>query len=299
MMGRRLWVVATALGLASSTTSQAQRPLPVLSRAELSSLRSTVGLASLGRDVGTSAGASTFDPSVAFQSERDLGGRRAPWAILASAVMPGAGQFILRQKRGFAYVALEAYAWIGYGSSASDARRTRRGYRSLSNSVARAPFASNGRSGDFDYYERMEHYLESGAFDRVDGGLLEPEEDSSTFNGSTWLLARRTYWTNPAVAPDRLSAEWRKAESFYLQRAIRPEYRWSWRNASGEYDQFRRLIRRSNDAERAALSNLGLALGNHVLSTIDAYVAIRLQQRADLGPQGYQVSFAVPMQLTR
>ena len=298
MMGRRLCVVATVLGVAASTTSQAQRSIPVLPRSELSPPRTTVGIAALGTDVGTSAGDSTFDPSDVFQSGRDLG-RRAPWAILASAVMPGAGQFILKQKRGFAYMALEAYAWIGYGSRASDARRTRRGYRSLSNSVARAPFASNGRSGDFDYYERMEHYLESGAFDRVAGGLLEPEEDSSSFNGSTWLLARRTYWTNPAVAPDRLSAEWRKAETFYLQRAIRPEYRWSWRNATGEHDQFRRLIRRSNDADRAALSNLGLALGNHVLSTIDAYVAIRLQHRADLGPQGYQVSFTVPMQLTR
>lgn len=299
MKERRLGVGVIALLLSASTPSLAQRRLPVLWGPEMPPPQSTFGTAGIWTNAGTSPDDSALDSIEPVRLADNRGGRRAPWAILASVVVPGAGQFMLKQKRGFAYVALEAYAWLAYGSRAADARTTRRAYRSLSQSVARATFSPNGRSGDFDYYERMEHFLESGVFDRVAGGILEPEHDSSTFNGATWLLARRNYWTNPWVEPDRASAEWKKAEAFYLQRAVRPEYRWSWRNATGEYDQFRRLIRRSNDADRAALSNLGLALGNHVLSTIDAYVAIRLQHRADLGPQGYQVSFALPMQLTR
>ncbi len=225
---------------------------------------------------------------------RPIGGRRAPWAILASAVAPGTGQFVLQQRRGFAYLALETYAWIGYGSSSADARRTRRGYRALSSHVARAAYSPSGPIGDFDYYERMEHFLESGAFDRSVGGVFEPEEDSTTFNGSTWWLAKRTFWSNLGVVPDRSSTEWKKAESFYLQRAIRPEYRWSWRNSPADYDHFRRLIRHSNDASRAALSNLGIAIGNHLLSAIDASVSIRLARRPDLGARGYQVGLSVP-----
>lgn len=299
MNARKPGVIITALFLSASTTSLAQQRLPGLSRPEMPSPQSRVGTAGVGTNAGTSLADSALESIVPVRLVDKQDGRRAPWAILASAVVPGAGQLMLRQNRGFAYVALEAYAWIAYGSRAADARTTRGAYRSLSQSVARASFSPNGRAGDFDYYERMEHFLESGVFDRVAGGILEPEQDSSTFNGSTWLLARRNYWTNPSVEPDRASAEWKKAEAFYLQRAVRPEYRWSWRNATGEYDQFRRLIRRSNDADRAALSNLGLALGNHVLSTIDAYVAIRLQRRADLGPHGYQVSLTLPMQLGR
>ncbi|MEO6446525.1 MAG: hypothetical protein ABIZ91_12500 [Gemmatimonadaceae bacterium] len=222
-------------------------------------------------------------------------GSASGWAVLASAVVPGAGQLALGQKRGFAYLALEVYAWAGYGSQASNARNTRRGYRSLARSVARAALSPNGPAGDFDYYERMEHYLSSGAFDRGSGALLEPESDESTFNGAMWLLARRTFWANPALSPPRGSVEWQQAEAFYLRRAIRPEFRWSWQDAPQAHDQFRQLIRRSNESERRAMSHLGVALGNHVLSTIDAYVSIRLRQREDLGPQGYEVSVALPL----
>lgn len=202
---------------------------------------------------------------------------RSPWSILASAVVPGLGQMMLRQKRGFAYLALESVAWLAYSRHVGDARRSRGAYRALAADVARAPFSAERPVGDFDYYERMKHFTASGVLSGAGSGVLEPETDTATFNGSMWILARRTYWSDPAAPPPRGSAEWNRAEAFYLERAIRPEYRWSWENAAGEHNRFRRLIGESNDAYRDALSHLGLSLGNHVLSTVDAYVTVRLR----------------------
>jgi hypothetical protein len=73
-------------------------------------------------------------------------------------------------------------------------------------------------NGNFEYYERMTHYPEAGRYDLVAGGGLEPETDSTTYNGAVWLLARRTYWADPATAPDTTSAEWMRAVAFYRAR---------------------------------------------------------------------------------
>ena len=222
--------------------------------------------------------------------------RPTSWAILASAIVPGAGQALLRQRRAIVYVALEAFALSSYNSHTRVARRTRNEYRSLASAVARSPFSTSRPVGDFDYYERMEHFASSGAFDLAGGaGGLQPEVDSTTFNGATWLLARRTYWKNPFQPPERGSAEWAKAEQFYLQRAVRPEYRWSWAGADGEYSRFRQLIRRSNEGYRSAVADLGVALGNHVLSAIDASVSLRLAQRRTALGRSYDVSVAIPL----
>lgn len=222
------------------------------------------------------------------------------WAILASAVLPGAGQAILRQRRALVYVAIEAFALSSYNGHTRVARRTRDEYRALASNVARAAFSTLRPVGDFDYYERMEHFASSGAFDLgTGGGLLQPERDTTTFNGAMWLLARRTYWKDPFQSPERGSSEWTKAEQFYLQRAIRPEFRWSWEGAQGEYSLFRQLIRRSNDRYRSAVADLGVVLGNHVLSAIDASVAFRLAQRRTALGRAYEVSVEVPLAIGR
>lgn len=226
--------------------------------------------------------------------------RPTSWAILASAVLPGAGQAILRQRRALVYVAIEALALSSYNGHTRVARRTRDEYRALASSVARAAFSALRPVGDFDYYERMEHFASSGAFDLgAGGGPLQPERDTTTFNGAMWLLARRTYWKDPFQSPERGTAEWAKAEQFYLQRAIRPEFRWSWEGADGEYSLFRQLIRRSNDRYRSAVADLGVVLGNHVLSTIDASVALRLAQRRTALGRAYEVSIEVPLAIGR
>ena len=202
------------------------------------------------------------------------------WAIAASALLPGIGQAILGQNRALPYLAVEAFAWTSYLDHSLEYRRHRDGYRTLASRVARAPFSATRPNGNFEYYERMTHYLEAGRFDIVAGGGIDPETDSATFNGAVWQLARRTYWPNPAVAPDTSSGEWQRAVAFYPARAYDQLYRWSWTNAPQEYAAFIALIGESNDANRSAMTDLGAVIANHVLSTVDAYITIRVTRDA-------------------
>ena len=202
------------------------------------------------------------------------------WMPLASAVVPGAGQALLRQDRFVAYATVETVAWLRFTAERREGRRQRRAYRDLANRVARAWFSTEFPSGNFEYYERMQHYVESGVFDENPVTVaLEPELDTLTFNGALWLLARRTYWEHPDSVPAVGSAALANATAFYLERAVRPEFRWSWRNAQLEHDLFRRTISESNEASRQAVQALGIVLANHVLSTVDAYVTLRLWTR--------------------
>lgn len=211
---------------------------------------------------------------------RSMAAQQAPsspaWAIAASALLPGIGQAILGNSRALPYLAVEAFAWTSYLSHSLEYRRHRDGYRGLAARVARAPYSSIRPNGSFEYYEHMTHYLEAGRFDVVAGGGIDPETDSATFNGAVWQLARRTYWSNPAVAPDTSSTEWQRAVAFYRARAYDQLYRWSWTNAPREYAAFIALIGESNDANRRAMTDLGVVIANHVLSTVDAYITIRV-----------------------
>ena len=121
--------------------------------------------------------------------------RRGPslaTATLASAVLPGAGQALLRSGRAFIYAGIEALGWLRYSRQQNDGDRFRTRYRELSRSVARAAFDPAGPDGDWDYYERMEKFAASGAYDRVPGGDVDPESDASTYNGSIWLETGRS-----------------------------------------------------------------------------------------------------------
>ena len=202
---------------------------------------------------------------------------------IASAVLPGAGQLMLRQRRGVAYVAIEAAALAFYVSQTRDGRRQRERYRSISRDVARADFNPNGPRGDWDYYELMEKYVSSGEFDAVPGGTIQPEMDEETFNGSVWLLARRTYWRDADVAPDPASPEYSAAMRFYENRAVPHDMRWTWIGDPAAYQQFRSAISGSNSAFRSAGQTASLILANHFLSAVDAYVSaqIRLRRHSD------------------
>ena len=220
--------------------------------------------------------------------------RESPWYTpLASAALPGAGQAMLRQDRFVAYMAVEGYFWLRYFADLREARRERDAYRELANDVARAFFSEEKPVGDFEYYERMQQYIESGVYDITPGGTLQPETDTTTFNGAVWLLARRTYWTNPELPPDPDSDAYLRAEALYRDRAITPEFRWSWRDAQLEQDLYRRTISRSNEAFRHSVQDLGVVLANHVLSTVDAYVSVRLQ-RSVREPERYGVTVSLP-----
>jgi len=219
--------------------------------------------------------------------------RATAWAVLASAVLPGTGQALLDQDRVVAYLAVEAYAWARYTADVREGRRARESYRNLASEVARRPFSTTRPVGDFDYYERMEKFVASGAFDAIPGGALDPETDTTTANGAIWLLARQTFWANPDAPAT--AQEYTNAELFYRDRAVGTAYQWSWDNARLEYAEFRRTIRRSNNAYRTSLQDLGLVIANHALSTVDAFITVRLRRHVEAGSQRYELFGSIPI----
>ena len=224
-----------------------------------------------------------------------LGMQIPPWtAPLASALVPGAGQAVLGQQRFIAYLAVETFVWLQYFKDQRDWRQQRAAYRDLAARVARSPFTTSPPVGDWAYYESMEHYLESGVYS-LSGSMtdVQPETNESTYNGAMWYLARKNFWSDPAVPPPTNSPEYQHALQFYESRAVLPQYRWSWRNVQLEQDLYRRTINKANDAVRRATSDLGVVLANHVLSMVDAYATWRLQ--AARGPASdYRIGWTVP-----
>jgi len=228
-----------------------------------------------------------------LRAGQDSSRETTAWAVLASAIVPGTGQALLGQDRVVAYLAVEAYAWARYAADAKEGQRARGSYRNLASEVARRPFSATRPIGDFDYYERMEKFVSSGAFDVIPGGDLNPETDTTTANGAIWLLARQTYWANPDAPRDE--AESRNAELFYRDRAVTADYRWSWSNARLEYAEFRRTIRRSNNAYRTSLQDLGVVIANHALSTVDAFITVRLRRHEEAGSQRFELFGSFPI----
>jgi hypothetical protein len=242
-------------------------------------------LAPIGRTCCTEPGGERVGSNVALMPALAFRSTAAPkqtprprwWAPFVSAAVPGTGQAAFGQDRFVLYLAVEGYSWLRFGADAREGRRQRTTYRDLARTVARAYVSDSAPDGEFEYYERMEHFVESGAYWRLSVGEFEPEIDTATFNGSLWLRARKTFWANPDEPPARTSRAYIDAIEYYASRAITPEYRWSWRNAQLEQDLFRRTIARSNDAFRSSLRDLGVIIANHALSTVDAYVSFRLR----------------------
>lgn len=207
------------------------------------------------------------------------------WAPLASAAAPGSGQALLGQKRWLPYIALEVWAWLQYIDVRREGSRRRREYQSLARDVARSRFPGPHPVGDFEYYEHMLTNPESGEFDLLPGGEIDPETDTTTYNGRRWLDARRLFWEDPGNSPPPGSPAYVSAIEFYEVNAIPTEYRWSWGLAQVEYEVFRRTIERSNVAYKRSVEYLGVIIANHALSSVDAFVTLRLRTRA--GMPGY------------
>lgn len=250
--------------------------------APLTAQRIDAARAGIPDRVGTPAGWTSMPPPQASDARaRDTLSSAGPvwWMPLASAALPGIGQALQGQDRYVAYVALETFAWIRFAAEAREGRRQRQAYRGLANRVARAFYTDRFPTGTFDYYERMQHFVESGAYDLTpDDPVLQPERDTTTYNGAVWLLARRTFWVHPDSAPPPESPAYRTAERFYVDRAVTPDFQWSWRDAQLEHDLYRRTISLSNEAYRRSVQALGVVLANHVLSMVDSYVTLRLWQ---------------------
>jgi hypothetical protein len=198
----------------------------------------------------------------------------------ASFVLPGTGQLMAGQQRAAVYFAAELYLIARVLQVNQEAHREADHFRALAYDVARRAYMPTSRDTVFEYYETMERFTESGNYDSDAGSAFVPEPDATTYNGSVWLLARRTFWQDPDVPPDPTSPEYQRALQFYQSRAVGPGYLWSWRDASLEHDVYRQSIRRSDAAFRKVQGQVGLLLANHFLSAVDAMISSRLQAAA-------------------
>ncbi|HEX4632641.1 MAG TPA: hypothetical protein VH163_02340 [Gemmatimonadales bacterium] len=195
---------------------------------------------------------------------------------LASLFVPGMGQALSGQDRAAVYGAVELYALSRYIQVQHDANVNADLYHQLAFAVAQRGFASARRDTIFEYYEQMEKFTASGRFSLGSGAAIVPETDPTTYNGSVWLLARRTYWADPDVPPPLNSQPYLAADSFYVRHAIGPHYYWSWQNSSLQQQSFRDLIKTSDDGYRNAQGQLGILLANHIVSALDALISNRL-----------------------
>jgi hypothetical protein len=195
------------------------------------------------------------------------------YAPVVSAIIPGGGQFMLRNDRFVGYLAVEIVSWWKYAKDASEQSAQEAEFKDLARQVARAHFTTGSPDAlpdaNWAYYEKMRDYLESGSYSLAVSGPVVPETDVTTYNGSRWQLALNTSTTRDAALQQ------------YMQTAVRPEFEWSWKNAQFQYDRFKRTTDKRNDAYRAGVSDLMVIGANHVLSMIDAFTTIRLRASPD------------------
>jgi hypothetical protein len=206
-------------------------------------------------------------PSLTPQQRRTL-------APIASAAIPGSGQWLLGQNRALGFLAVEAIAWWRYTTDIHQRTLQEERFKDIARRVARAPFSTSPPDGDWAFYERMRDYLESGQYSMSDTGPVVPETDQSTFNGSRWALAQAT---NPISTPTGYAA----ALAEYERTAVKPEFQWSWKNNQFQLDIFKRYTEKRNDADRAATRDLLVIGANHIISMVDAFTTMRLQVRSE------------------
>ncbi|MEP6765767.1 MAG: hypothetical protein ABJB66_15740 [Gemmatimonadaceae bacterium] len=240
-------------------------------------------------------------PPIVFHVERGLGltskpsqfrfgttdekkNQRAPLlAPLASLVVPGSGQVLMRQQRAVGYLAAEVFLWLQAINARKDINRGRSDFRQLAADVARANFGATRPPGNWDYYETLEDKDASGYFDLGIGGKFTPETDESTYNGQRWLQARETYWADPNVVPAENSPQYQQALAFYQARAVSGSYRWSWIDHQLEKDSYKQFIKDANASRQRYVSNIGLIAANHLVSMVDAYISVRLRRYGGAG----------------
>jgi hypothetical protein len=194
---------------------------------------------------------------------------------IASAIVPGSGQYMLGNDRFIGYLAVEVLAWLQYTKNAREQRAQEAEFKLLARRIARAGFATGSvdelPDADWAYYEKMRDYLESGPYSLTLTGLT-PDTNVATYNGSRWQLAQATFSTREAALAE------------YMRTAVRPEFEWSWTNNQIQFNHFVRTTDKRNDAHSAAQWSLLIVGANHVLSMIDAFTTVRL--RATPSPGG-------------
>ncbi len=206
-------------------------------------------------------------------------------AFALSAALPGAGQRQLGLDRWVGYAAIEALGWLHYLDRRGDGRGLERRYRDLAWEVARRGSVGQRRDGDFEYYEALARYRESGAYDADPNRAgVQPERAEETYNGSVWALARAIYYPADTVTLPDTAPERRLALDYYQAHAVGPEFAWSWGVGGTAQQSYRDLMRDSDEALRSATRTLGLILANHLVSAVDALVSARLRGPRNASP---------------
>lgn len=201
-----------------------------------------------------------------------------PEAVLASAALPGSGQLLRDQRRGWLFLVAEALAWYLHVDRRRDGNRLRMAYRDLAWDVARI---QDGPRGDknFGYYEDLSQWTSSGAFDTDPSHPgIQPEKDPGTYNGAVWARAQALFFGEAPGGVRSGDPAWDEALALYRSEAYGPGHLWDWGGAPDEQTRFARLIRRSDDHLQEATTMLGLIVANHVLSAADAFVSHRLER---------------------
>jgi hypothetical protein len=202
-------------------------------------------------------------------------------AFLFSALLPGSGQRYLGQGRWPVYLGLEAAGWVFFAQARIEGGDLRGDYQDLAWEVART-FQGPRVDGGFDYYESLTKFERSGSFDVAPAQPgIQPEEDVSTFNGQTWLLARQIYF-GAGSEPAPGDPSYQRALDFYENRAATREFEWDWTGQAVARARFGDLIEESDEAFRRATLYVGLVVGNHVLSAVDAFVSARARSLSGL-----------------
>lgn len=220
-------------------------------------------------------------------------------AALRSAVIPGMGQLALGQRRGWAYLGLEALGWVLYVERRGAGSDLRAEYRDFAWREGRIQ-AGARIDGDFDYYETLSKWDGSGAFD-LDANLpgLQPENDPTLYNGLIWTRGLGIFSADPSAGPG--DPQYDAALVYYQEKAYGTGFLWDWTGSSGARVSYGNIIRSSDERFRQARNAMGLVIANHLASTVDAFLSARtrrlaLQSRVLPGPAGRGFTVATSLQ---
>ena len=288
--------VAAPRGLAAQLPAAGSPPNDTTLRAGTGPVAAAAGITRSQSRVAAVHDSASSRPAIDAGAPRAAATHHEWWIPVASGVLPGAGQARLGEDRFVGYMAVEGFLWIRYLTDRRAGIDARNSYRDMARRVSRASFPGPKPQGNFEYYERMEHWIASGVYDGDPGTGFAPETDTTTFNGKMWSIARTTYWSDPKTPPPVGSAAYEAALRFYRQNAVTEEFQWSWRNAPLHQDVYRRRVRASNDGFRHAAQDIGAVIANHVLSTVDAYIALRLRlgEATETGTSSIGIGATIP-----
>ena len=195
-------------------------------------------------------------------------------ATAFSALIPGAGQHLLGQKRKWVYGAIEVVGWILYLDSRSQGFDLRDNYRDFAWNQAR--LRSGPRvDGGFDYYETLSKWGRSGAFDD-DAGMsgVQPEVDPTAFNGMIWTRATQLFLPGGATVPVT-DPSYQRAIAYYGEHAYGSQFLWDWSGSGTARDEYGGIITDSDAHFRRATNVLGVLIANHVISAVDGFLSAR------------------------